>query len=345
MSLDAARADAQRLNVLLQEWHRSGCKGANPFRTPESSGMTLGDLVEAYCSRRLAEHAKSPEKAVWYARWQLERYLADWKPRALTTITRAAVATLHFEIARKYARKGRPAKMTANGVVDFLRAIFNWASRENLYKGENPAARIERHQKKPRARFLQPDEVARLYKALDECENAYARDFTVLALETAARRSNICGMRWEEINWTLATWTIPDPKNRHPQTVELTHEALAVLRRRHEGRKEPSNWVFPGRGKREHLVNPAKAWAKICAAAKITGATIHDLRRTRASYMALAGASLLQIGAVLGHRNPQSTAVYARLNQQAQREAQELGARKMAALVAEAQKSPKQLGG
>lgn len=48
--------------------------------------------------------------------------------------------------------------------------------------------------------------------------------------------------------------------------------------------------------------------------ARIEDIRIHDLRRTMGSWQARTGASLLIIGKSLGHKSPQSTAVYARLN-------------------------------
>ena len=41
---------------------------------------------------------------------------------------------------------------------------------------------------------------------------------------------------------------------------------------------------------------------------------IHDLRRTHGSYMAATGASLVVIGASLGHKDVSTTAIYARLS-------------------------------
>jgi len=48
---------------------------------------------------------------------------------------------------------------------------------------------------------------------------------------------------------------------------------------------------------------------------------LHDLRRTFGSYQALTGASLPIIGRSLGHKSPQSTMIYARLNLDPIREA------------------------
>lgn len=48
---------------------------------------------------------------------------------------------------------------------------------------------------------------------------------------------------------------------------------------------------------------------------KVQDIRIHDLRRTLASYMAIIGASLPDIGAALNHKSHDSTATYARLSQ------------------------------
>jgi integrase len=329
-SLDTARAEAQRLNTMLEDWKRSGCRGANPFRSPDTGEVTVHDLYEAYVTKHLVQHSKNPEKIAYDVRLQLKLYLSDWKQRALSTVTRNDVVALHEKLGRTGHHR------TANMVVNTMRSAFNWARDANFWTtGENPAARVAKFREEKRDRFLQPDEMVRLLKALDETESTLARDFFTLSLETGARRSNIAAMRWEEVNWALKTWSIPDPKNRFPQTVELSAEALRVLERRFAERKELANpWVFPSRSKSGHIRDPKRAWQAVCRAAKIENANIHDLRRTRGSYMALAGASLLQIGAVLGHRSPASTAVYARLNQQAQRESMALGDRKMKQLMA-----------
>jgi integrase len=333
ISLEAARDKAEEYNVTLANWRKDGCRGPNPFRTEQKTELTLADLLDAYVTKHLLHHAKRPDKADKDARWQIKKYLSEWKPRALATITRDDVTALHERLGKGGHHR------TANRTVQLLRRMFNWARDENHWRGENPAARIKLYREKKRERFFQPDEMLRLYKALDATKNTMARDFFTLSLETAARCGDIAAMQWHEINWTLSTWTIPDPKNQHPQTVELNRAAVAVLRRRYAARKESANpWAFPSRSKSGHLQDAKNAWKKICKAAGLVNATIHDLRRTRASYMALSGSSLLQIGAVLGHRDPQSTAIYARLNQQAQREAQAAGEKKMRVLMTAAKK-------
>jgi integrase len=54
-------------------------------------------------------------------------------------------------------------------------------------------------------------------------------------------------------------------------------------------------------------------WRKVRAAAALDNFRWHDLRHTAASYLAQSGASLLEVGNVLGHRSAGVTMRYAHL--------------------------------
>jgi integrase len=82
-------------------------------------------------------------------------------------------------------------------------------------------------------------------------------------------------------------------------------------------------WVFPSTGKTGHLVEPKKAWKRILERADLSDLRIHDLRRSLGSWQAATGASLSIIGKSLGHKNINSTAIYARLNIDPVRESME----------------------
>ena len=72
--------------------------------------------------------------------------------------------------------------------------------------------------------------------------------------------------------------------------------------------------MFPGDGKHGHYHDPRKGWLRILKRAGIENLRLHDLRRTLGSWQAKTGASLVVIGKSLGHKSPQATAVYARLD-------------------------------
>jgi integrase len=108
----------------------------------------------------------------------------------------------------------------------------------------------------------------------------------------------------------------------------LIGAALRVLKRRlaESGEdKDSGAFVFPGPGQSGHLIDLKKPWTEFRKRARLEKYHIHDLRHTCASYQAIAGVSLQQIGASLGHQSMQSTEIYAHLLDQAVRTGRESG--------------------
>src|SRR5579863_6934114 len=344
-SLETARATAQSYNVALADWRRGGCVGSHPFERPRAGQMTLTDLVESYVERHVMLECVNPTKRAKECRRTRDKYLADWKDRRLGAITRQDVHDLHQRLGVDHG------KVTANRICEFLRTIYNYATGDaNLWHGENPAARIKMFDERQRERYLAPDELLRLKKELDKETDGDLRDFITLALATGARKSNIHAMGWADISWETQTWMIPRTKNDKPQNVDLTPAAVTVLKERVAARKGDNPWVFPSPTSASgHVEDFRKRWYLLRTRAGLDypkdptrRVTIHDLRRTFASYMAISGVSLQQIGAALGHRDTQSTEVYARLHREAVRGAIETGSRKMAQMMAAAKKRQKQ---
>jgi len=125
-----------------------------------------------------------------------------------------------------------------------------------------------------------------------------------------------------------------------------------VLKSRKENRKKDNPWVFPSKTSASgHLEEMKRGWKLLLERAGLytpddpERITIHSLRHTACSYMVMAGRSLEQVGATIGHLSPMSTKRYAHLHQEVQRETARAGAKKMERMVAEAaRKNPALLG-
>ncbi len=304
MTVEQARKKAQQVNGEI-------AKGLNPqeAKRRERHGLTLGELHKRYMEDCIQLHQKRDKNPESYYRL----YLNHWQHRKLSATKRADVRELHAKIKR------RKSHITANRVLTLLRAMYNWAKREDLFEGENPTNDIDKFSEKSRERFLQPDEMPRFFRALADEPNETVRDFVLMCLLTGARRSNVQEMRWDQINFGHAVWTIPETKAGDSHHVPLLHEALVILAKRKD--RAEGLWVFPGTGKTGHLVEPKRSWAKILERADIKDLRLHDLRRTLGSWQAATGANLSVIGKTLAHKNVSSTAVYARLNLDTVREA------------------------
>lgn len=313
-TVEQARKDAERMNGEV-------ATGGNPAddRAAAREQATLGALFERYRREHLVARGKATKNADSYFR----RWLARWRHRRLDAIRATDVQALHGQIAA--ATSGA----NANRVCEFLRAMMNKAQYWGLHPGPNPAEHLDKYPETERARYLEPEEVPRFFRALAEEPNETVRDFFLVALFTGQRRSNVQAMRWEHVNLARGTWTIPAEqtkasragKVRRDHVVPLSAEALAVLERRKGEAPEGAQWVFPSRRSKKHghLVEPKSAWRRILERAGLpagrdgNGLTIHDLRRTMGSWQVAAGAPLTVIGALLGHRSPSTTAIYARM--------------------------------
>lgn len=211
---------------------------------------------------------------------------------------------------------GQESQSAATRALNMVSAIINWGIKRELVPAmDNPCKGVDRFQIASREKFLVPQELVVFNLSLNQ-EPPVMRDFFHLCLFTGARRGNVLAMKWADIDFDLATWTISaaEFKNGASHIIPLTQDALdALLRRRKTVNNSP--WVFHSRSSASgHMEDPKGAFRRICQRAGLKNVRIHDLRRTLASYMAMGGSSPYAIARMLGHRDMRATTVYARLD-------------------------------
>ena len=222
----------------------------------------------------------------------------------------------------------------ANRMIALVRTMFNLAQDWGLHPGPNPAARIKFFKEVKRDRFVTPNELPRLWKALAKEPNPFVRGAFFIGLLTGARRSEVLTMQWTDLDLHQATWRIPTTKADRPHTLPLPRPVMDELQRL--PRLDGNPFVFCVRWGRRHLVNVSKSWKRIRHEAGIDDVRIHDLRRTLGSWLVAAGASLPLIGKALNHSNVSTTQIYARLQLDAVRTALENNAAKMLDVIDQA---------
>lgn len=300
LTIEQARGKASELNAAI-------ANGVNPAEIKRGRILELlfSDLFNQYIER----HAKINKKTWTEDQQRYEQYLA--KPlgkKKLSVIDRKSIASIHSNITMA----GHPT--VANRVIALVSSIYGWALSAGVWEGNNPARGVKKNQEKSRDRFIQGDELPRFFKAVSEETNASMRDYFLLALLTGARKTNLLGMKWDDVNFERAEWRIEETKNGTPQTVTLSPEAVEILHSRKP--VKPGIFVFPSdrSSATGHIQNPKKAWTRVLERAELTNLRIHDLRRTLGSWQAKSGASLVIIGKSLNHKNQNTTAIYARLD-------------------------------
>ena len=193
---------------------------------------TFGDLTAQYLERHAPRKRSGRDD-----RAMLTTHLAVFRTRKLTDLNRNDVARLHAQI-------GETAPYRANRLVALLRKMFNLARDWGLHAGENPATRIQMFREESRDRFVQPEELPRLFQAIAEEADPSVRAVLLTALLTGARRTEVLTMRWDDVSLTRAEWRIPHTKAGRPHLLPMPHALVATLRSL--PRVEGNPYVFRG---------------------------------------------------------------------------------------------------
>ncbi|WP_100253290.1 site-specific integrase [Methylobacterium sp. UNC300MFChir4.1] len=280
---DARKAGAEMLTrARLALEPRAECKEA-------SAVVTIGSLIPGYLAERAEQLSESYLNDL---KRYLEVRLEPLHPRPLQELTRAEVKAWLLTV------RGISA---ANQARAALSKFYSWAIASGLAE-KNPVAGTEKRGRQVRRdRVLKGDELKAVW-----CACAGNDDFSLivrLLILLGQRRDEIARMRWEEIDFVDATWSLPGErtKNGLPHEVPLPPLALKILRQRDDRRLSGRRHVF-GVWDNNGFSGFSKAKAALderCPFA--TPWRLHDLRRTCATQLARMRVPPYVIEAVLNH--------------------------------------------
>ena len=147
--------------------------------------------------------------------------------------------------------------------------------------------------------MLSREELGKLLPAIRASDSAYAAALRLILL-TACRRGEVTAAKWQDINLTAGTWTLPETKNGTQHVIPLSRQASALLRAVQPAQPDPEGLVFATSAGRSLTAWDA-ATDTLQAASGTEGWTRHDLRRTAATMMGELGVTPDTIEAALNH--------------------------------------------
>jgi integrase len=203
---------------------------------------------------------------------------------------------------------------TARRTAGLLGGIFSYAVIKHL-RDDNPMRGVDRRfADRVRDRALTPDEYSRLGYALSHPDVLRSQHLSataairLLAL-TGLRKSEALNMRRRDFDPVARLVKLEDTKTG-AQVRAIGRAAAAVLEDHPSGQ---SDLVFWGTSWGKSFIGLPKAFARVCAAAKIKGVTLHTLRHSYATVASELGYSEFVIAGLLGHRAGSVTARYSHL--------------------------------
>ena len=289
---------------LWQVKTKASVRDGKYFSQAEAKRHTLADLVERYVQTVLG--SKSHKVQVQYAQ-QLEKWCSMIGELALAEITPALISECRDKLANEVTTRGRlRSQASVNRYIAALSSAYSLADREWQWVDENPVVKLSKlKEDRGRDRLLAEEELGRLLEACRKSSNKDLYLAVVISLSTGARKMEIWGLRWRDVDLNTGQATLRETKNRQTRSVPIQGYALELMKQKSRVRRIDTDFVFPSTVDPQKPFDFRRAWEAVLRKAEIDDFRWHDLRHSAGSYLAMSGASVMDIAEILGYKTLQ----------------------------------------
>ena len=208
-----------------------------------------------------------------------------------------------------FEREAVASKHQAARALMMFRGFLRWCAARPEYRklidrdaGKAPAILENLPANIKRTDALEAAQVSGWWAGVEQLSNRTASAYLRALLLTGARREELAGLTWANVDFQWRKLTIAD-KVDETRTIPLSPylaQVLGMLPRVNE-------FVFASAGKAGRIADTRASHAKALKSAAIEGLTIHGLRRSFSLLGEAAGAPAGAIAQVMGHK-PSATA-------------------------------------
>lgn len=289
LSLADARTKATQALLTVNQGADPALAGADAALPSFQFDAVVASFVDRHCKvHNKASTAKETERLLH------KHFVSAWGKRDVRDVRQTHIN----EILDNLVACGKPSE--ANHALGVIKTLFRWCVDRDMIP-ISPCMKVKKPAKHgSRARVLTEDELRALWAGLDQ-EGYPFGTMTKLLILTGQRRGEVTQMQWPQLDIEAATWTIPAElaKNGREHLVPLSRQALAVIAsipRVHD------SLVFPARGSDETVISGfSRAKLRLEQLAGASDWTLHDLRRTAATYLGKLGTQPHVIERILNH--------------------------------------------
>lgn len=267
--------------------------------------ITFDEITMKYFDAREL-HNRTNRQARSKYKSQLRPYIGQ---KDITRITKNDIVKIQIDMAKTRAPK------TVNQYVQFIRAVYNYAIEEEIYKGLNPTRGIkEQKVDNKRERFLTVEEVKLLLDIVNHDSELYM--FTLLSLSTGGRLNTIMQIAKKDVNLTNNMLTLKDVKNNDTYG-GFINQAVAIMLQERMQFLRPNDKIIQMNERtlrRKLSTILTKLFnQELAHDDRKNRVVIHTLRHTFASQLAINGTPIFTIQKLLNHKDIEQTLRYAKL--------------------------------
>ena len=340
--IEAARTEARRLAVVVRsdgddprelERQKVATKAARiaaadaKIEDDKAQALTVGDLWQQY----LAE-GKPKRRPAWKPRYRADIILMSSPggvkkvrgqgvtrvgplypllAQQLTQINEDTLKAWHDDEAKKGPDYAARALMMFRGFLRWAASKPEYRSLVNRAAGSAPAILDSLPSTKANKRkdCLEVAQLPGWFAGADMLGNRTIATYLKTLVLTGARREEMAGLRWEDVDFRWSRLTLADKVNDTriiPLSPYLAQMLVALPRVTNEdGTANP--YVFAAKSASGHIEEPRSNFSKVNKHAGVVTLTIHGLRRSFSLLGEAAGAPAGAIAQVMGH-SPDSIA-------------------------------------
>jgi integrase len=327
--IEQARTEAKKFNVLASQ-NVSPAKVKREKAATELSeekeikrgSVTLGavwsEYVEAskkdWGEKHYRDHLKSVQQAG--LPWARGKGLLT-KQGCLFPLVNIKLGELSADLIRRWLdkeNKTRPG--VAAQTYRLLFACLTWCNEQLEYAGlidvvalKSKSVKKAVVKLKPKDDVLQREQLCDFFKHIRAINNPVISAFIQTLLLTGARRNELTGLKWNDVDFQWHSMSIRDKATTRGQVeglrvIPLTPYIASLLM--HLPRR--NEWVFSSlNGASGKLVDPRKSYNPALIAANIEGLTLHGLRRSFATLSEWVEVPTGVVAQIMGHK-PSATA-------------------------------------
>ena len=285
----------------------------NSSFTTKNGNRTLGELIDRYSSKILLDKKDIARQTI-----QLNWWKSQIGSLRLCDISPSTFSECRQILQRGNTHYGTPrSAATVNRYLAAISHVYTIAWREWNWINHNPVLNIKKlKEPRGRVRFLNEQERQRLLDNCNESRSLFLYPIIVLALSTGMRRGEILGLRWRDVDFDTKRIVIQETKNGERRAVPLVGTALQLIEKlKINARDSKDDYIFHSPENRTKRCSIRTAWEFAIKRSEIENFRFHDLRHSTASYLAMNGASLLEIADILGHKTLQMVKRYSHLSE------------------------------
>lgn len=285
-------------------------------------GLTVGDVWPRY----MAE-GKPKRRASWKPRYVEDlkkaaspggdpkvRGAGLTKPGHLAALMPLPLASIDQDVIREwYTYEAQTAPIQAARAVAMFSGFLGWCATKKDLRGlvdRNAARASELGDVLPgvnkRRDALEMDQLSAWFAGTDKLGSRTAAAYLQALVLTGARREEMAGLRWVNVDFRWKKLTIADKVDDTrviPLTPYLAHLLSGLPRAKIKGRKMENPYVFwSPLSESGRIAEPRAPHADVLADAGIPHVSIHGLRRTFSLLGEAAGAPAGAIAQIMGHK-------------------------------------------